>query len=327
MVSKTLSEIPIIDFSLFDAGSIETKQIIVDQIYHACHDVGFMYLVNHGISADLVQQVFAESQTFFSFPVSSKQKYSWTNALSNRGYIGVETEQLEPERPADWKEAFSIRQDIPDAPLSQCNKWPDIQPSFRPCMLNLYAACSGLASQVLKAFALALHQPESFFSAHHGNNYTLRLLHYPPAPSELKPNQIRAGAHSDYGCITLLFQDAVGGLEILSADGSWIAAPYVPNAVLINIGDLMQRWTNNKFCSTVHRVVHPNGADSSKSRYSIAFFGHPNPETEIVCIEESRGTYRPAISPPIRAGDHILAQLNAAHVPQLQESGYPATVS
>lgn len=315
MLSTAVGEIPVIEFDAFLAAASPSQEAIAQQIYRACRDVGFMYLTDHGITSGLIDRALAESQQFFQLPAATKQRYAWTNAISNRGYIGMETEQLEPDRPADWKEAFSIRQDFTNSDPDLQNKWPQEQPSFRPAMLELYDACSQLANQVLHAFALALHQPPSYFSRHHGRNYTLRLLHYPPAASALKAGQVRAGAHSDYGCITLLFQDQVGGLEILSKTGEWMAAPCIPGTVLVNIGDLMQRWTNHEFRSTVHRVVQPPEPAGGRSRYSIAFFGHPNLETDITCLEDLPSGHRPAAYPPINAADHILGQLNAAHSP------------
>lgn len=317
------TQIPKISLKGFRSGTLEDQQQIAEQVYHACHEVGFMYLVDHGISKHLIEQAFSESRHFFDLPLDVKQQYAWANASDNRGYIGIGTEQLESERPADWKEAFSIRQEVTSqqmasqsCPGSFLNKWLADKPEFRQTMLEFYDACSQLAGEVLQAFAMSLKLPEQFFVERHGQNYTLRLLHYPPALN-MQPEQIRAGAHSDYGSITLLFQDDVGGLEILGSNGKWLAAPCIPDAILVNIGDLMQRWTNHTFRSTLHRVVTPE--DTQSSRYSIVFFCHPNPETEVACIEniiENIQDAQPALYPPILAGDYILNKLETAHQPK-----------
>jgi isopenicillin N synthase-like dioxygenase len=308
-MQQVVDYIPKISFGSFRSGTPAEQQQIAEQIYQACCNVGFLYLVDHGLSKSLIARVFEQSKLFFGRPLDVKQRYEWTNARDNRGYIGIGTEQLEVNRPADWKEAFSIRQEANSQGTP--NRWVDEQPEFRQTMLEFYEVCSQLAGDVLRAFALSLKLPESFFAEKHGQNYTLRLLHYPPALN-MQPEQIRAGAHSDYGSITLLLQDDTGGLEILGADGQWLAAPCFSDAVLVNIGDLMQRWTNHTFRSTLHRVVTPNAAFSS--RYSVAFFCHPNPEIEVVCIETENT--QTALYPPILAGDYILSKLETAHQPR-----------
>jgi len=310
---STSLQIPVIDFAPFVSGTMTDQQQVADQIHAACHDVGFLYLVNHGVDLALVERVFAQSEAFFSLPFEIKQRYGWTDATSNRGYIGVNTEQQELGRPADWKEAFSIRQ---ETAMTQQNPWLEDRPEFRDTMLQFYEACRQAAAQILQAFAIALQLPPQFFSQKHGQNYTLRLLHYPPLTDALKPNQLRGGAHSDYGTITLLFQDAMGGLEIQDASGQWIPAPSIPDAVLVNIGDLMQRWTNHEFRSTLHRVINPVDGRSHRSRYSIAFFCHPNPDTEVTCIPGCQSAERPALYAPILAGDYILERIQWAHQPQ-----------
>lgn len=319
MTLTTSLQIPVIDFEPFLSGTIEAQQQLAEQIHRACQDVGFLYLVNHGIALNLLEQTFEQSKQFFDLPLEIKQQYGWTDATSNRGYIGIGTEQQEPGRPADWKEAFSIRQELSSESLKDSpalrNPWLEDRPAFRDTMLEFYQACSQTAAQVLQAFAIALQLPRHFFDQKHGRNYTLRLLHYPPLTAAMKPNQLRGGAHSDYGTITLLFQDEMGGLEIQTAEGQWIPAPSIPNTVLVNIGDLMQRWTNHEFRSTLHRVTNPTDARSQRSRYSIAFFCHPNPETEVSCIPSCQSAQRPALYSPILAGDYILSKIQWAHTP------------
>jgi isopenicillin N synthase-like dioxygenase len=290
--------IPIIDLAAFSQDNT-TKPTVVKEIYQACHEIGFMYLQNHGISQELIEQVFTQSQSFFNLPLAVKQQLAWSDEFSNTGYVGIERERLNPKQPGDLKEALNIGKQMKNLP------------EFTS--LAFYDACTKLANTVLQAFALALELPEDFFTYRHTQeNHTLRSLHYPPLPTTPKPGQLRAGEHSDYGSITLLFQDEIGGLEVQTASGEWIAAPSIPGTVVVNTGDLMQRWTNHVFCSTKHRVMIPNDSRVKQSRYAIAFFCHPNDNTEIACLESCRNHHSP-IYPPILAGEYLLSRLQATY--------------
>ncbi|WP_407900500.1 isopenicillin N synthase family dioxygenase [Scytonema sp. NUACC26] len=302
-----MDNIPVIDFSLFTSHNAIARQTVVEQIYIACHEIGFMYLQNFGISQDKVEQVFRQSQYFFNLPLSIKQQLAWSDEFSNRGYVGVERERLDPNNPGDLKEAFNV-----DKEFIAIKKFPR-NLEFCTCILTFHQACTKLANQVLEAFALALQLPFDFLATNHNqHNHTLRLLHYPPLSKPPLPGQVRAGEHSDYGSITLLFQDEVGGLEVQTATGEWIAAQTIPGTVIVNTGDLMARWTNHVFCSTKHRVMVPNDGRVKQSRYSVAFFCHPNDDTEIACLESCRKESLP-IYPPIKAGEYLLSRLQATY--------------
>jgi len=291
--------IPIIDLTAFSNGDTITRQNIIKQIYQACHEIGFMYLQNSGISKDLIKQVFSYSKSFFNLPLEVKQKQAWSDEFNNTGYVGLERERLDPNKPGDLKEAFNI------------NKQAAIR--IDASILAFYDSCIELANTVLQAYALALELPEDFFiTRHNQQNHTLRLLHYPSLQIPPKPGQVRAGEHSDYGSITLLFQDDVGGLEVQTAYGEWIAAPAIPDTVVVNTGDLMQRWTNDMFCSTKHRVMIPSDNRVNQSRYSMAFFCHPNDDTEIACLESCQKEQSP-IYPPMLAGEYLLSRLQATY--------------
>lgn len=317
---KTLVDIPIIDFEPFLSGNTEAQQAVARQIYHACHEIGFMYL-NPGIPATLINNLFAQTKLFFELPLDVKNKLAWVDKFSNRGYVGVERERLNPDKPGDLKEAFNVGKELnleeilkQDKSSSIMNQWPVGEDKFRQTVLEFYQACAEAADKICQAFAIALELPESFFAdKHEEQNYTLRLLHYPPLEQVVKPGQVRAGEHSDYGSFTLLFQDEVGGLEVRTADGEWIAAPYIPDTVVVNTGDLMQQWTNHEFCSTKHRVMIPSDDRVKRSRYSVAFFCHPNNDAKIACIESCQGENRPPLYPPISAGDYLLSRLQATY--------------
>jgi isopenicillin N synthase-like dioxygenase len=288
--------IPIIDFSPFSNGDITAKQTVAKQIYQACHEIGFMYLENLDISPKIINQIFTQSKSFFNLPSSVKHQQNWNDEYSNQGYVGIERERLNPNNPGDLKEALNVTKDS--------DKNSEI--------LEFYQTCTKAANSILQAFAIALELPEDFFTIRHNEqNHTLRLLHYPPLQSSPKQGQIRAGEHSDYGSITLLFQETEG-LEIQTTFGEWITAPVIPGTVVVNTGDLMQRWTNHVFCSTKHRVRIPCDDTIERSRYSIAFFCHPNDNTEIACLDSCQKQH-PPIYPPILAGDYLLSRLQSTY--------------
>ncbi|MBD2613223.1 isopenicillin N synthase family oxygenase [Nostoc punctiforme FACHB-252] len=291
--------IPVIDLSAFTNGNATTRQGVVKQIYQTCHEIGFMYLQNSEISKDLIEQVFIYSKSFFNLPLEVKQKQAWNDEFNNTGYVAVERERLDPNKPGDLKEAFNV------------SKQGAV--GVDACVVAFYDSCTELANTVLQTFALALELPEDFFTTRHSqHNHTLRFLHYPPLQTPPKPEQVRAGEHSDYGSITLLFQDRIGGLEVRTTAGEWISAAAIPDTVIVNTGDLMQRWTNNVFCSTKHRVMIPKDDRVNQSRYSIAFFCHPNDDVEIACLESCQKE-NSSIYPPILAGEYLLQRLQATY--------------
>jgi isopenicillin N synthase-like dioxygenase len=243
-MQTAISSIPIIDFQPFWQGDTATQQSIAIQIDRACREIGFFYLRNYGTPAGLLAQQFEQSRQFFALPLTAKQQLAWKTAASNCGYGALGREQLDPACPSDYKETFNINREL-ESSLVEQRHWPKQLPEFRSTAIDFFAACVQTADAVLQAIALALKLPPDFFTLCHSQQvHTLRLLHYPPLPSDPSTEYLRAAAHTDYGSITLLFQDAIAGLEVQTVSGDWIAAPPVANTVLVNLGDLMQRWTN-----------------------------------------------------------------------------------
>ncbi|HEY9621154.1 MAG TPA: 2-oxoglutarate and iron-dependent oxygenase domain-containing protein [Crinalium sp.] len=312
-----MPQIPVINFGRFITGSSSDQMAIASEIYQAFREIGFLYLSHHGISANLIERVLAQSHALFALPGDVKERYAWSAAESNRGYVGVARERLNPTRPGDLKEAFNIgREPSSDRPISvtATNRWVSELPDFKSTALEFYDACTHLANQILTAMAIALQLPSDFFTLRHDEQqHTLRLLHYPPLPADLLNDQVRAGEHSDYGSLTLLFQDSVGGLEVQTVGGDWIAALPIADTILVNLGDLMERWTNHVFRSTKHRVLIPDAGRSHQSRYSVAFFCEPNPETAIACLESCQSPEQPPLYPPITAGAYLLSRLQATY--------------
>lgn len=299
-------QIPIIDLRTFVTDDRLERQTTSNRVYQACHEIGFLYIKNFGMTSDLIQQVFVHSQQFFHLPSDAKVQMAWLDESHNSGYVGIERERLNSNQPGDLKEALNLN-------LKSLTQNSEFSVEFRNCVLSFWEACVRVTNTVLQNFALALELPEDFFITNHNEQaHTLRLLHYPPLQQPPKPGQIRAGEHSDYGSITLLFQDDLGGLEVQTKDGDWIAAPAIPDTIIVNTGDLMQRWTNHIFCSTKHRVAIPSDEKVMRSRYSIAFFCHPNDNTEVACLP-SCNLEQPAIYPPISAKDYLISRLQATY--------------
>ncbi|MCD8486852.1 MAG: hypothetical protein LRZ84_08970 [Desertifilum sp.] len=309
------STIPIIDFAPFATGNPVAQQEIADQISRACRGVGFFYVCNHGIPQALVNQVFEQMQALFALPLEKKSQLAWSDEVSNRGYVGIERERLDPSQPGDLKEAFNLgKQEAASPSALTMNRWPDDLEGFQPTLLTFWQACAEEMLRILQAFAIALDLPNDFFTPLHDEyDNTLRLLHYPPIAQLPKPGQIRAGAHSDYGSLTLLFQDDIGGLEVQTVSGEWVAAVPIPGTLLVNLGDLMQRWTNDVFRSTPHRVRVPPTEKQGQHRYSIAYFCHPNPKSAIACLPSCQSEQHPPQYPSILAGDYLLSRLQATY--------------
>jgi isopenicillin N synthase-like dioxygenase len=302
--------LPVIDLSTKPAA-------LADAIGRAARGVGFFYVSGHGIDPALIESVFAGSKRFFALPTEEKERQSIKRSLHNRGYVGMKGESLDPTKPADLKEAFNIGLDlsaddprvIRDEPFRGLNLWPDI-PGWRETMLAYFDAVWSLGRGLHRGVAADLHLYPDFFEDKLDQPMaTLRLLHYPPQPASTVVGEIGAGEHTDYGDITLLMTDEVGGLEVRRRDGGWIAAPHVPGAFICNIGDCLMRWTNDVYVSTPHRVVNRGG----RERYSVAFFLDPNPDVEVACLPTCVSAYRPARYPPISGADYLSERFAATY--------------
>ncbi len=304
-----LKSLPIVDLAGFAGDGFERA---ADEIAHACRTIGFFYVVNHSVPQALMREAFAQSAAFFAQPVAEKAELAIEKVGGNRGYSGLLHEALDPKRGGDYKEAFNIgldlspedREIIARAPFRTLNVWPKA-PLFRPAMLAYFDACSALAHAIHRAFARDLKLPLDFFRDKLDRPMaTLRLLHYPATP----PGEVGAGEHTDYGNITLLATDDVGGLEVRTRSGEWIVAPPMPGAFVVNIGDCLMRWTNDVYVSNAHRVVNRSG----RERYSIAFFFDPNPEARVEAIASCIGEGEAARYAPILAADYLKMRLDAS---------------
>jgi isopenicillin N synthase-like dioxygenase len=290
--------LPVVDLGMPDAAA---------QIDRVLSQVGFLYLTGHGVETQALQAAYAAAEAFFTQSADIKQRYAYGDADDNFGYQAVEIESLDPASPPDLKEGYTMRDALRHA--SDTDRWPS--ESFRAAALTLYGQALIEARRVLALMAVQLGVQSDFFTElHSGRNVTLRFLRYPAGLAPHQQGQLGAGAHTDYGSITLLFQHRVAGLQVLGMDGSWQDAPPVEGAVVVNTGDLMERWTNGRYRSTLHRVVPIAG---NADRYSIAFFVDPDPAVEVRCFDSCQSSDNPARHPPISAGEHIRRKISATH--------------
>ncbi|ELU08828.1 hypothetical protein CAPTEDRAFT_226078 [Capitella teleta] len=297
------TDLPTIDFSeLVSADGLKfstPKQVqVCRDLVRAFCSTGFACLQNHGISSEKIDSAFSKSEQFFSQDTKVKGQFTRKEG-ETVGWTRIGVEGFNPDRPTDLKELFNIKPED-DQP------WPnDTIPDFSSTMLDFYQRCSTLNHQVLKAIAVGLDLADSEYlnTAHCSTSMTnLCLLHYPPIPEDIHEGQIRCGEHSDWGSITLLFQE--GGLEIQNSDGEWWAPPCIPGSILVNVGDCLQQWTTDQLKSTRHRVSLPKDDASSRSRRSMAFFSMPNNDCVIECLDGS------AKYPPVVAIDYFNKKLD-----------------
>ncbi|GAA6092069.1 UPF0676 protein C1494.01-like [Tachysurus ichikawai] len=303
--------IPVVDFDVYKLGTSDVTdknlQELCQEIRKAFTEVGFVYLKNTGIEQKEVDHVMDISKKFFLLPEEKKRPFgrgSYANN-GNHGWVSSETESLNPQRPGDLKEAFnttSLKADI---------NWPS--DGFRDIKVDFFMHCKELSLRVLRVMALSLGLDSEFFLKAHNyigsddNDTTLRSLYYAPVKAVcVKMDQIRCGEHSDYGSITLVFQNKEEGLQVLNKNREFISVPSIPGTVLVNIADLMQRWTSDVFVSAMHRVLLPPVNDSS-TRQSLAFFVQPDNHAIIKCCDGS-DKY-----PPVNSLDYLLSRFNLTY--------------
>ena len=280
--------IPVVDLSKFVSGDEAEKQHFVQDIGKAFHEVGFVGVVNHGVPQDIVDEFYNSSKEFFSLPVDIKKSHEVSGLAGQRGYTSFGKEHAKQSQVADLKEFFQIGQYVAaDDPLKP--EYPDNVhvgevPRFSQIGKDLYKAFEKSGGQLLKAIALYLDLDEDYFESHiEKGNSILRSIHYPPITSEPE-SAIRAEQHEDINLITLLVGASAGGLQILTAENEWVDAIPGENEIVINVGDMLQRLTNNYLKSTTHRVVNPPRHLWHVPRLSIPFFLHPKSNMDLTCL-------------------------------------------
>ena len=310
--SLPFTRIPIVDIERWSAAASDAERCTIARaVYDVCVTTGFMYVVGHAVPATLVADVFAQSRAFFALPVERKLEIDFRHANRYRGYVPMQAENTDPRAAPDRKEAFDFGlqieiagSDSVAARLRVPNLWPADLPHFRATLESYFAAMRRLAQTLFDIISEALHVPRDFFLAKIDRPIAqMRVLHYPPQPASAADFGI--GAHCDYECFTILAQDDVGGLQVKNQAGEWIAAPFVADAFVINIGEMLARWTNDVFKATEHRVINASG----RERFSVPFFFATNYDTIIDPITVP-GSAEPAHYAPIAAGTYLAARLD-----------------
>lgn len=303
--------IPVLNYADFKNGH---KDRFVADVGQACRQSGFMILSGHGVDRNLIDAVFVSAQNFFALDMANKERLSIANSKHDRGYAALGSEKLDEKSGLiDQKEAFNVGADLaPDdpqvlagMPFRGINQWPAGMEEFRETLMEYYTAMERLSVDLHRAIALDLGLEETYFQSLLDDPIAiLRLLRYPP--SRGVDGDIGAGAHSDYGSITLLMTDGTAGLQVKPrGSDEWMDVPHVENAFVVNLGDLLMRWTNDVYVSTPHRVIPP-----ANERYSVAFFFQPNPD---VVVEALPGTGDKPHYPPITSADYLHERLTATY--------------
>jgi isopenicillin N synthase-like dioxygenase len=302
------SRVPVVDLAGGGVADPDAMAAAAAQIALACRTTGFFYVVNHGVPAGLCRRVMAQTQALFDLPNAQKCSLDITKSKFMRGYFGHGQDRSDGVND-DVKEGFDLAADLAltdplvaaGVPFYGPNVWPASLPAFKPVMNAYHRRMMDLGLDVLAAIGRGLGVEKNFFAENFRKPIAqLRLLRYPPpAPGQAPP--IGAGEHTDFGWITMILQDGTGGLEIRGPDGGWIAVPEIAGSFVVNIGDLLQRWTNDHYLATLHRVVNASG----RPRYSAAFFMDPDYHAQVECLPGCVSPARPANYRPILVGDYM----------------------
>ncbi|MXO75110.1 isopenicillin N synthase family oxygenase [Altererythrobacter aerius] len=288
---------------------------VADELGRSFRECGFAVIRDHGIPADLIARAEATSKAFFALPDDVKNAYHIPGGGGARGYTPFGVERAKDAEVHDLKEFWHVGRELPQGhPLAEymkANQWPAELPAFRETFTELYAAFEKAGERVLEAIALHLGLEQDYFAATvKDGNSVMRLLHYPPLSGPHAEGAIRAAAHGDINTITLLLGAEEAGLELLTAGGEWKAIDVPEGALVVNIGDMLDRLTNGRLKSTQHRVVNPRGEAAYRSRYSMPFFLHFRPDFTIETLESCIDPAHPDDHPaPISSHDFLLQRL------------------
>lgn len=300
------SPIPVIDMSGSDAQ-------VAEELLKAFQTIGFATLIHHGVPLTTLKNAFEQSQAFFRLDEASKLKYKFQGYKSNRGYIPIGCESHETPQQPDKKETFDIGN---EEEVEYDNKWPteELSDKFKSTMLTYFDSFDGLHLRIMRLLAIGMKLDEEFFVERCNQRHeNLRLLHYPSVPrpqqkSDVEPI-VRGAVHTDFGTITLLTQDSVGGLRAKMLNDEWVNVPPVENSIVVNVGDMLQRWSNDKLRATPHQVVELQEVNDDgiiPERFSIAFFCNANKDVTLDCQCDSE---QPKY-PPINAYDYLISRLS-----------------
>src|SRR5215212_3330728 len=301
--------IPVVNLADFLSGDPQLKQKFVNDLGKAYEEFGFVSVKNHGIPDELIARLYKYVQQFFAMPLDAKKKHEVPGLAGQRGYTSFGREHAKGSEAPDLKEFFQYGQEVEDGdPIK--SEYPDnVQIShikeFNPTLRQAYKAFEKSGRALLQAIALYLKLPENYFDEYiHNGNSILRAIHYPPITSEPK-SAIRAEQHEDINLITLLVGASADGLQILTRKNEWVGVTSLPEQIVVNVGDMLQRLTNNKLKSTTHRVVNPAREMWHTSRFSIPFFLHPKGSMSLKCLDNCIDDQHPEAYEEATAGEYL----------------------
>lgn len=311
--------LPIVNLSSFLHGTELEKTSVAKEFAEAFEGTGFAIITGHGIASELADNIYNTMSEFFEQPLAEKKKYIAGEKAKGRGYLpmGIESvaKTLKGETPPDLCEALVFA--APHRPSSTShNIWPDEPEGLSALVEEWTDKITELNKSLVRLSALALDLPEDYFQeAYADPALTLRFVNYPDQEEPPQPGQLRYGEHHDYGALTILRQDsAPGGLEIRDDDGTWKEAPVIPDSFVINVGDLLARWTNNRWRSTLHRVSNPSrDLTGSTKRLSMVAFTGPNEDWEVSCLPTCKSDENPAQFEPVKCGEYIMSKIAKSH--------------
>lgn len=318
IAAEKMTRIPEIDISPYLAGDPEGARRVAEEINRACIEIGFFTIVGHGVEQSQIDSTYRAASDFFHLPVEEKLKIRQPAPSISRGYTPMKGEALGGMgSAADLKEMIDMGPvDVPGGEYYvrpeagnhfHTNLWPGNPAGFEKVMSGYYRRMNRLANDLMGLFALALDLPETFFYDKLDRNMSaLRIICYPEQDTPPEPGQLRGGAHTDYGTLTILMSDqSAGGLQAWHRDGYWVDVVPKPGSYVINIGDIMQNWTNDRWVSTVHRVVNPPAELANVARrHSVVFFHQPNYDALIETLATCVSAESPAKYMPVTYGDH-----------------------
>ena len=316
MSQKLYDEIPSLDLSDFTNGDAESKAKFVHDLGEAYNNIGFVAVKNHYLTDELSGKLYDTIKQFFSMSDDVKEQYEIEGLAGQRGYIGKGKEHAKGRSTGDLKEFFHVGQTIEDDdPVGKeypANVWPDELPEFKEVATEVYRRLEATGKEMLRAIALYLGLEEDYFDSrvHHGNSI-LRPIHYFPIenPDEVPEDAVRAAEHGDINLITLLMGASADGLEVLRNDGKWIPITALPEQLVVNVGDMLERLTNKRLKSTIHRVVNPPRDKMNQSRFSIPFFMHPRSDMDLSCLDNCVDEDHPKLFDNITAGEFLNQRL------------------
>lgn len=301
--------IPVVNLADFLSGDPQLKQKFVNDLGKAYEEFGFVSVKNHGIPDELIARLYKYVQQFFAMPLDAKKKYEVPGLAGQRGYTSFGREHAKGSEAPDLKEFFQYGQEVNDNDPVK-SEYPDnVQineiSEFNPTLQQAYRAFEKSGRALLQAIALYLNLDENYFDQYiHNGNSILRTIHYPPITAEPK-SAIRAEQHEDINLITLLVGASADGLQILTKQNEWVGVTSLPEQIVVNVGDMLQRLTNNKLKSTTHRVVNPPREMWHTSRFSIPFFLHPKSDMSLACLDSCIDETHPKAYEDATAGEYL----------------------